>query len=174
MIRNLLYLFIIGLLLPHNTQAQKRELQPSNKVQKVAFIDHSRLRREFKTLTLARETSRQKWMASKKDLDNSLQAQESQARQLLKQDSLSKGKKKALIMQESDQKKQLLLSNYQLSQKKMFQDRSALLQECERKITLAIGQVVSEGGFTEIKPLPEEKNSQKGIDITDLILKKLN
>ncbi len=48
------------------------------------------------------------------------------------------------------------------------------MKEYEQKITLAIDSVVSEGGFTDVKPLNKDTAIQNGANITDLVLKKLN
>ena len=83
-------------------------------------------------------------------------------------------------MQQADSRRSGISGNYQLNQKKRNQEKITLMQQYEQKIQAAIQAVVTEGGYTDIKPLVKDKEKdkeapeQRSIDITDLILKKLN
>lgn len=61
-----------------------------------------------------------------------------------------------------------------ITPQKRTQQRQELMKEYEMKIAAAINAVVAEGGFTEVKPLEKNNTSERGIDITGLVLKKLN
>jgi Skp family chaperone for outer membrane proteins len=152
----------------------KKPLTPSTKVTRIGLIDYVRLHKEYNALKSLHESGYRNWQNVKEKYDQAVKAQDNETNQQLKQDSGQAGKRRSLIQQESERRRRLLFDNYQLEQKKLHTDRSALLLEHEKKIQLAIGQVVSEGGFTDVKPLDKNTPAGSGTDITDLVLKKLN
>ena len=161
-------------LLPLCLVAQpKKPLTPSTKVTRVGLVDYVRLHKEYNALKSLHESGYRNWQNVKEKYDQAMKAQDNETKLQLKKDSGQAGKRQSLI-QESERRRQLLFDNYQQEQKKLHTDRSTLLLEHEKKIQLAIGQVVSEGGFTDVRPLDKNTPAGSGTDITDLVLKKLN
>lgn len=160
--------------LPDEAISQKRQLTPSDTVSKVAFIDHSRLRKEYKAFSEAMKELSKENDSKKKTFDESLKVLENQTSKQLKSDSLKGGKDYEKISSQASVKRKETTTIYQADLKKRFQGRNILFKEYERKIVLAIESVVSEGGFTEVKPFIKEPFEKRGTNITDQILKKLN
>ncbi len=111
-------------------QTTRKQLSPASAVQKIAFIDHAKLRREYSAMKHAR-------------------------------DSVMKAGR------EMDRKPASAATTEQWRKK-----RAAVMQTHEQKIMAAIGKVVSEGGYTDLRPLSGD-STRKGIDITDQVLKKI-
>lgn len=178
---NLLFMAIQTLLclvafstMPKEAWTQKRQLVASDTVKRVAYIDHSRLRKEYKAFAdLMKKTSKEN-ESRKKMHEETLRTLEGQTAKILKSDSLGGGKNHDKILSQEGIKRNEAEASYQANLKKRFQSRNELLKEYERKITLAIEAVVAEGGFTDVKPLAKEPSETRGRNITDLILKKLN
>ncbi|THU33564.1 hypothetical protein FAM09_25800 [Niastella caeni] len=128
------FILCIGLLISNaNGQTKGKLLTPSNIVQKIAFVDHSRLRSEYTELQTAKDTVQREWKT------------------LQQQNRLTEEDKKA-----------------------WHTKKAVALQQYELKIIAAIRYVASRGGFTDVKPIPKDSTAQTGIDITNLILQKLN
>lgn len=170
----LLFVFSFLLLLTAIGTAQKRQLTPSSKVVKIALVDHSRLRKEYREFAAARDKWAQESAAQRKSFEQSLQTLEQQTAEQLRLDSLSGGKDREQILSQAAAKRSELTGLFQAAQKKRYGERMTLAQRYERKITLALDSIVAEGGFTQAQPLSKEASSIKGRDITDLILQKLN
>lgn len=158
----------------------KKQLTPAAKAVKTGLIDQLRLRKEYKAYDAAREKLAKENQAEKKSFDQQLLLIDKQTQKQLKQDSLKGGKGRAGIVQHADDRRSAINGSHQLAQKKRHQDRIALMQQYEQKIQAAIQAVMMEGGFTDVKPLSKDKEKDKAangpgsIDITDLVLKKLN
>ena len=169
-------IFFVGTFLTLSVQgwSQKKQLTASDKVIKIGLIDHSRLRKEFKAFDSARISMAKVNKSKKVSFEQALQLIEQQAKDQLKRDSLSGGKKREQVISLFDSKRSALINDYQSDQKKRIEDRIALMREYERQITVAIDKVVSEGGFTDVRPLGKDSTNSKGVNITELILKKLN
>lgn len=161
-------------LLPKQIWSQKRQLSPSAKVSKIAFIDQSRLRKDYKAFSNAKEKIAKDNEFDNKAFDRDLKLLEEQTKNQLRLDSLSGGANHTNIINQATAKRNEIVNNHQLNQKKRNQERIALMQDFERKIVLAIEATVSEGGFTDVQALGKEPPVQRGINVTDLILKKLN
>lgn len=157
-----------------NSPTQKKQLTASSKVSKVGYIDHHALRMGYKAFNDAKHKIANEQIAAKKSFDQSTQIVEQQANQLLEQDSLLGGKNRQQILNDASYKSSKLALDFQEGQKKRNQDRMAIMEEYEKKIRLAIDNVVSEVGFTDVKALDKTTVIQNGINITDLVLKKLN
>lgn len=173
----IVYMYIIiGLLflLPICSWSQKKQLNPSGKVVKVAFVDHSKLRKDYKSFAAAKEKISKENEVSKKYFEQQLQLLDKQTKDLLKADSLKGGKTRDKIQKDADTKKSDILNAYQSDQKKRNQERITLSQEYEKRIISAMDDVVSKGGYTDVRTTVKDTSSKKGIDITDSILKKLN
>lgn len=133
-------------LILNQSWAQKRQLTASDKINKVAVIDHSRLRKEYKEFAVSKEKLAKENKSEKEKFEKELPS----------------GNRTEIT------------NKYQMNQKKRNQDRIAITQEYELKINAAIAAIVSEGGFTEVKSLVKDSSVNRRIDITDLVLKKLN
>lgn len=157
-----------------STPTQRKQLIASGKVIKIGYLDHLALRKEYKAFNDAKNKIANEQLAAKRSFDQSRQIVEQQANQLLKQDSLLGGKNRQQILNDASYKSSKLTLDFQEGQKKRNQDRMAIMDEYEKKIRLAIDDIVSKGGFTDVKALDKTKVIKNGINITDLVLKKLN
>lgn len=161
-------------ILPHQSFSQKKQLTPSDKVTRIGYLDHSALRKEYKAYHAAKEKLAKEHAAEKKTYEESLKLLDKQTAQKLKKDSLSGGKNRQQLLNESETKRQQLARSYQAQLKKRNEEKLNISKEYEKKIILAIEAVVNEGGFTDIKPLSKDSSSVNGLNVTDLVLKKLN
>lgn len=168
-----LFTIIIIICLPTPGRSQKKQLTVLGPVVKIAYLDHSALRKAYKALNNAKEKIAKENMAEKKSFDQALQLLDLQTKELLKQDSIAKGKNRQQIIKNAKSKKDQLIGEFQLNQSNRNQARIKMIQEYERKIILAIESVVNEGGFTDVKPIVKGVVIQNGTNITDLVLKKL-
>lgn len=157
-----------------SASAQKRALAPSGKVVKVGFVDHKRLRAGYNDFANFRQNTAKASDSAKVVFDQVLQTLEQQARAQLREDSLGGGRRRDRILRLAEEKRQALTSSYRADQKNRVEERLVLIQAFEQKIQLVIDRVVTEGGFTDVRPLNSDGFRPRGADITDLILKKLN
>jgi Skp family chaperone for outer membrane proteins len=125
-------------------------MTPVHTTERIALLDHARLRKEYKGLRLVADSMQHEWAVLKNKEDR------------IKQNNMDSAKKQALLDACENEKKQLL------------QKRGALIQQYESKITEAIAKVVGEGGFTDVQPMYKDKPAPNGTDITDKVLNKLN
>ena len=130
-------------------QSPAKQPTPSDKVTRIAYVDHGRLRLECKGLIAARQEAKAAWQTSEQDHRKQLAG-------------LDKAERQALEQSQQERRRQLHLR------------RVAALQAQERRIVEAIGEVVSLGGFTDVRPLEKASLPDQGQDITDLVLQKLN
>jgi Skp family chaperone for outer membrane proteins len=154
--------------------SQKRELVRGTKVNKIAFLDHSKLRREYKEYSAKLKELFDASVLEKNDLARKVADLNGEMERKLKKDSLSAGKKTDAIILEYEKKKSTLISFSQLKQQGLNNEKMILLKKMEEKIRLAIDAVVNEGGFTDVKPIDKNYNESNGLNITNLVLKKLN
>lgn len=160
--------------LPVGALAQ-HQLTASGKVTRVAYIDHSRLRKEFKEFAAAWQKLGKENTADKKSMEQALELLDKQTKEQLTQDSLNGGGSRSQIISLDSSRRSEIIQKNQLEQAKRNQDRITLMQEYEQKINAAIDAVVAEGGFTDVRPLiKDQPDKKRGIEITDLLLKKLN
>jgi Skp family chaperone for outer membrane proteins len=131
-------------------QSEPQRLTPVHTGDKIALLDHSRLRKNYKAFQLMRDSAQLEWQALEKK------------EELIKADSTD------------DAKKQALLNACQSERRQFLQKRDALIQQYESKIRDAIAKVVAEGGFTDVQPIHKDKPVTNGTDITDKVLNKLN
>lgn len=137
---------------PVFAQGQAKQPTLSDKVTKIAYVDHARLRGEYRALKAAREKARAEWQASEQGHQKQL----------------------AGLSTKNEAGREALEQNQQERRRQLHQKRVAALQAHERRITETIGETVSQGGFTDVKPLEKGGALSQGQDITDLVLKKLN
>jgi len=165
---------LAAFLCPLHVSGQKKQLTPSGKVEKIAFIDHIRLRKEYHAFATAKKQLATEGETENKSLTKELSQIDFQAKDQLKRDSLHGSKKQQQIIDNTSLKKTELYNQFQSSQHLRTQKRLALMKEYETKITTAISAVVAEGGYTDVKPLDKNTTNERGTNITDLVLKKLN
>ncbi len=146
---------------PKQSWSQKRQLSPSAKVSKIAFIDHSKLRKDFKAFSSAKEKIAKDNDADKKTFDRALKLLDEQTKEQLRLDSLSGATNHNNIINQATAKRNEIVNNHQLEQKKRNQERIILMQDYEKKIVLAIDAIVSEGGFTDVQPLRKDTAGSK-------------
>ena len=163
---------ISTLLIPPPTWSQKNQLA-YDASSKIALVDHSRIRNEYKAFCLAKTTMSNAHIAKKKAFDNSIKDLDAQEKFQLKADAKKGSKNKDLIIRRHAARKAQLIKTYKAEQKKMNESSKAQLRAYENKIVAVIEIVVSRGGFTEVKAL-KNGETRSGIDITIMILEKLN
>lgn len=90
-----------------------------------------------------------------------------------------RGGYKALILAKDSVRREwqalLQQQNVSAEDKKGWHQKNAhILREYESKIISAIGEVVAKERFTDVKPVTKDSSGVKGVDITDMVLEKLN
>ncbi|MBX9784092.1 MAG: OmpH family outer membrane protein [Chitinophagaceae bacterium] len=155
--------------------AQKKQLSASDKVSiKIGLIDHSKLRNNYRAFVKAKENLALQNANNTKEYSTSLKQLETKTEKELKQDSIRGGNNREKINQDFLLQKTVLFNDYKAKQEQLNKQRIKIAEEHERKINIAISNVLSELGFTDIKPMTKDDKEQKGEDITDLILAQLN
>lgn len=158
-----------------NAFSQGRTLSPSTKVSKIALIDQSKLRKGYRAYGEVISNGRNDKKLQQEGYEAMLESIELQTKKQLKEDSLQGGQNRNGILTAAANKRNEARQKFEAGLKKLFNNRVLLLQELEKKITLAIDQVVAEGGYTDIQAVSQAPTAEKkGTDITALILKKLN
>jgi Skp family chaperone for outer membrane proteins len=160
--------------LPIQAFGQKKQLTALGPVVKIAYIDQAALRKGYKAFESAKAKIANDNIQEKNSFDQSLHVLDQQTKDLLKQDSATRGKKKDEIIRNASSKRSELTATFQTNQKNRNVERISMMKQYEQKITAAIDRVVSESGFTEVKPLEKGTVIQNGKDITTLVLQKLN
>jgi hypothetical protein len=160
--------------IPTDSCAQKRELTVLGKVVKIGLVDHSELRKEFRAYAAARVAMATENQEKRKAFMQALQALEQQTAQQVAADSAKGGGQREQIISGAAVRRAAMEKMFKDEERRRNSDRIALTQEYERKIQLAIEAVVNEGGFTDIKPLFKDSTAPKGVNITSLLLQKLN
>ena len=168
---SLIFLF---LLIPFLALAQAKQPTLSNKVVRLAYVNHSGLRQQYATFQNTHNRSRQDWQSSQQAFNLDQEQLEKAIQIELQQDNSNGGKNQEALKQKAQVDRLALRQRYDQKWKKLKQDHLAALQAHEKQIIIKIGEVVAEGGFTEVKPLAKETPRKDGTDVTDLILKKLN
>ncbi|GGG19007.1 OmpH family outer membrane protein [Pontibacter amylolyticus] len=133
-------------------KAQADQSKSKNKVERVAYVDHGRLRKDCEAMQAVKARSNAKWKSAEQDYKRklaNLQAKDEVGRQML------------------DKNQQELL-------RRLHEERLAALQAQERRIVEAIGAVASEGGFTDVLPIEKNSLPAGSRDITEQVLRKLN
>lgn len=175
-IKNPFLLFLISflLLIPDSVYSQKKQLVPSNKVEKIAFIDHSRVRKEYKEFNTAKDKLAKDNEAKRKSFEQSLKILEQHTKEQLNIDSLSGGRAREQIISEAASKRLVIVNNFQSEQKIRNDEKVSLSRHYEQKIITAIESIIIEKGITDVKSLVKQSAETRRMDITDLILEQLN
>ncbi len=118
----LLTIFIL-IVLPGQTWSQQKQLTASNKVVKIAYLDHSRLRKEYTAYTEAMKKFSQEYTAGKLLLDQALQLLNQQTSEQLKLDSLNGAKNQQQIINNAADKRLQLTTAFQARQQKNSYER---------------------------------------------------
>ena len=145
-------LFLIALLFISNpplAYSQTQQTGPNDKAVKVAYVNHSLLRKESMALRAVQEKTRTAWQAAER------------------------GHQQQMVNQAESGRK--ALEHSQLQRRRQLQEEGiAAIKAQEERIIEAIGEVASEGGFTDVRPLASGALPLNGQDITQLVLRKLN
>ena len=164
----------LALALPQMCWSQKKQLVTTGPVVKIAYVDHSALRKGFigykDSIAFLTKTNN----GANEALSRSLQLLDQQTKDLLIKDSLTGSNGKQQILNNSASKRAALTATFQAGQKNRNDARVVMMGNFERKIILAIDAVVNEGGFTDVKPLTKDATAPNGKNITSLVLSKLN
>lgn len=168
------FLLLAAMLMPQITFSQGKVLTQSIKVKKTGFLDHSIVRKEYKAYADKLKQFAIESTSEKNKLEKVLSVINIEAEKKIKQDSLVGNNKRDRLIDEYNERRKTVLKEYQTKLKQINQAKQAFMQACEQKIKFAIDAVLNEGGFTDIKPIGKDINWKEGIDITKLVLKKLN
>ncbi len=133
-------------LMPKQGLAQKKQLTASNKITKVAYIDHSLLRREYRAFADTMQKMSSDNNSKKKSYDESLSALEMQTNIQLRADSLSGGINHEKIIALALDKRNEIITTYQADLKKRTQDRARFMHVHEQKLGLADESIILERG----------------------------
>lgn len=169
-----IYWLFVLFFLPQIVFGQKKELIVSNNVSKVAYVDHSIIRKEYKEYSLAKVTLAKEARAVKEALNQALYSLEEKYLKEIKIDSLDGGTKKEQIIKKYQADKTKLHTDYNLAQKKLNEDRIALTQKFEKEISTAIDKIITEEGLTDVQQITPNTKVPEGRNITWKILEKLN
>jgi hypothetical protein len=161
------------LLIPSALWSQKSQIASNNEISKIALVDYSRVRNEYRSFRLAKEMILKSQSEKEKLFRWSVAQLEAQKKTDLKTDAKKGGTNKKTITEKSDAKKAQITAKYNAEQKRLSQNMKAQMQAYENKIIVVTQILVSRDGFTELKAI-RTGESQKGIDITRMILEKLN
>ena len=171
----LFLLTIFFQLLVSNVIAQKQPLTASSKVVKIAVIDPVRLRKEYKEFANEKEKSAKENENIKKTKDETLRTLEQQVKEELRVDSLSGKGKPGEIVKRAETKRKSILKDFEVAQQQRKERNAVMAKKYEHLIQMAIDQVVAEGGFTDVRlPFKDASSTTRSIEVTNLILKKLN
>lgn len=150
-ILSLICLLFLQLIISNNLYGQKVQLAPSGKVSKIAFIDQTALRKRFNSYQETIRYLNNKFALIKKNYS----------------DSITKFGK-------SDHAKSLINSNYSTLQRELHLEKIRLFKSLEEKINSAIHNIVSSGGYTDIRLVEQKNPGERGIDITTEVIHILN
>jgi hypothetical protein len=140
---------------------------------KTALVDQYRVRKDYKALYNAREKMVELHLAAKRSFDTAIKELDDEREQRLSEDAKTGGRNRGTILKEAAAKRSQLTSTYYAQQKSINENMTAQMRAYENKISAVIEILVAQGGFKEVKALKAGEN-QKGIDITSLVLEKLN
>jgi Skp family chaperone for outer membrane proteins len=167
----LIGLFISNLIIPVPVLSQTR---PAKAPEHIAYLDHSKVRKDFLAYAAAKSVQMKKLADLKIKQDSRLQAQQQTFRELIAADSLSGGKARKELEAENAKKLAELETQLMTEKKQIQEENVAVMKSFEKKIVEAIGAVVREKGFTDVKPIGKDIPADNKDDITALVLKKLN
>jgi chemotaxis response regulator CheB len=140
---------------------------------KIALVDHSRVRNQYKAYCAAKVKMSNAMAAKKKSRDQSIKDLEAEKIKELKADAKKGGKNKQHIINKFESQKAKIKTRYNREQKEISENNKAQMRAYDNKINAVIAILVSQGGFTEVKPY-KTSLSQYGVDITSMVLEKLN
>jgi len=167
------FLITLALQFPLHGWAQQKQLKPVVMPPKFAFVDGTKLRKEYRAFAAAKDSLFKDGLAKRKAFNEAKQQLDLETKKQLKKDSLAGGKQKDLIVSNATTKQSLLYNKYVMETKPQNQAWHALMKSYEDKMRAALQLVMAQGVYTELKPLKDTANL-KGTNITDLILAKLN
>jgi Skp family chaperone for outer membrane proteins len=153
---------------------QSRQLSPGDKVTKIGLVDHSKIRNSYTAFTKAKESLAKQHVTNTQLYTSSLQELQKMEEKALSLDMATGGANQEKIKQDFVVQKAALLKKYKSQQEELNLQRMNMTKAYEQKILEVINSVISQRGFTDIKPLLPNDKDQKGENITDLIIEKLN
>lgn len=148
--------------------------QQNDTTKRVAYLDHSLLRNEFKEYRNAKEKQAQEYQSLKADYQQKIKDIDKAHQEAILADSLSGGKQKKELEESTKKKKEELEADVAKSKKAVYDESLKIMKLYENKIKEAVIEVINENALIDVKPLEKGNPEQKNRDITLLILKKLN
>lgn len=151
---------------------QKRPLQPNTSYERVCYINHILLRKQFTALQNEHADYKVKWDKETKAKSDSLKQTEPVFKERLYKDSITGGFNRKQIQSEAETKRTQLNNQHNSNIRAVHAAHVSRMKELEKKIQLAIKQVMLEKGYTKIKSVQGVSSTDKN-DITQLVLQKL-
>jgi Skp family chaperone for outer membrane proteins len=171
-IRIIVIIAVTVLLAAPQLWSQQNQLA-DNLPSRIALVDHLRLRKDYKALYSAKERMVDLHLSAKRTFDASIKDLEDKKEQKLKEDAKTGGRNKAQILKETTAERAQLTAAYYAQQKSINENMNAQMRAYENKISAVITVLMSQGGFTELRAL-KKGEIQNGVDITSMVLEKLN
>jgi hypothetical protein len=158
-----------------NASAQRQpvhKLRPDTNYRRVACINHFLLRQQYVDLKEVHQDHALKNKAEDNSHTTSLENNKKTFQEKLRLDSINNGGKKLEIQQNAEASKKAIEQEHIKKLKTIHSDHVARLKNLENKIQKAIKTIELEKGYTKILSIHGTTTTQ-GIDITQLVLKKL-
>ncbi|MHA4847812.1 OmpH family outer membrane protein [Flavitalea antarctica] len=162
---------IICILLFREGQAQTQK--PEVHI-RVAYLDHSKLRREYSSYASSKTEQLKKFSELKAKLQRETDLEKESLSQQVAADSAVGGTKRKELQENSAQKIRALEQVTETEKRKIHDENLKMMQDFERKIASAIGDVVREKGYNDVRPVGKDTPKNTTDDITNLVLQKLN
>jgi Skp family chaperone for outer membrane proteins len=173
------FLFLVvlcssALILCTDTYGQKRQLSPATQISKIGFVDHSKVRSSYTAFQKSKDSIAKLHTTNTATYNISLSDLQKKEEKALSLDMSKGGKNQDKIKQEYAAQKEILLKNYQKQQQELNVLRISITGVHETRILEVMNTVISQKGFTDVKPFIKGDKDQKGEDITETVIEKLN
>lgn len=143
-----------------------------NEETKIAYINQSRLRNEFKDYQKSIKDIKDTWHKTMQSYQGDIQKSDSAYQSQIKRDSTSTNDKDGILQYENE--RNALKDNYKNKLDEIVQQRRSNMDTYEQRIIKAVEEAILQGTFVEVRNRYKNTNVADGQDITDQILKKLN
>ena len=153
-----------NVLFSHHAIAQAKE----GEVPKIAYVDQDALRLGYKAMLESHKTHKTVWDKETAKLKREIETKSESANEL---NSKSPEDAKAKAVEEE---LTTLKNAYQQKIQDLRKQQIEQLQQFEADIQASISEVVTEGQYVELRTLFKNTQACDGVDITPLVLKKLN
>jgi len=143
-----------------------------NEETKIAYVDQSRLRNEFKDYKKSNKELKDKWQKVMNSYQLDIKKSDSLYQGQIKIDSLASSDISYVLKYENERK--ALKDKYQKQLDGILKQRKSNIGSYEQKIIKAVEEAILQGTFVEVRNRYKNTNVADGQDITDEILNKLN